>query len=379
MKLLHLFSNHKPTGPAEPAVRLAAALRDRGHELLFAHAAPPRPNAGYLDSKADEYALETTSQFDLNKHFKAFSVWRDARRIARLIGERGFDIVHCHLLNDHLTAALAARKCAGRPAIVRTNHDAVPMRPHMRNRFLFPKRTDALIELSQAALEEDVRTFRFPREHTAVIDTSVDLVRFDPERDLPDMRPRFGVARDAFVVGVAARIQARRRFDVLLDAVAIARTHVPELRLVIIGRGTHQESVAVRPAAERGLVETVVFPGYLKGNDYVAGLLSLDAKIFLVPGTDGSCRAAREAMTLGKPVIAGRRGMLPELVADGETGLVVDDTPENLAKAIIRLARDKGLCGDMGLAARRTALERFDPKRQAESVELVYRKLLERG
>ena len=379
MKLLHLFSNHKPTGPAEPAVRLAAALRDRGHEVLFAHAAPPRPNAGYMDSRAAEYDLEATSQFALNKHFKTLSVWRDARRIARFIDARGFDIVHCHLLNDHLTAALAARKCAARPAIVRTNHDAVPMRPHLRNRFLFPKRTDALIELSQAALEQDVRTFRFPREHTAVIDTSVDLARFDPEHHLPDMRPRFGVNQDAFVVGIAARIQGRRRFDVLLDAAAIARTHVPGLRLVIIGRGTHKETVAVRPAAERGLAKTVVFPGYLRGEDYVAGLLSLDAKIFLVPGTDGSCRAAREAMALGKPVIAARRGMLPELVADGETGLVVDDTPENLAEAIIRLARDRGLCRNMGVAARRTALDRFDPARQAERVELVYRKLLGRG
>jgi len=160
---------------------------------------------------------------------------------------------------------------------------------------------------------------------------------------------------------------------------AIARARVPGLKLVIIGRGTHQESVAVRPAAERGLLDTVVFPGYLRGDDYVAGLLSLDAKIFLVPGTDGSCRAAREAMALGKPVIAARRGMLPELVADGETGLVVDDTSENLAGAIVRLARDRDLRRNMGLAARRAALERFDPARQAERVELVYRKLLGRG
>jgi len=376
MKLLHLFSNHKVTGPAEPAIRLAAELAGRGHEVVFAHKPPPEPGKGYVDSVAAEHGLTTNTDFRLPKHFELFTILRDARRLAAFIDERGFDIVHCNLVNDHLTAARAAARCKKRPKIVRTNHDAKPLKRDLRNRFLFPKRTDALLELSRRALDADVRRFGIPGKRAHLIDTSVEIARFDPGRELPDMRAGLGLTGADFVVGIAARIQKRRRFGVLLDAVAIARERVPDLKLVIIGRGTHKEKVAVRPARERGLGDIVIFPGYLRGDEYVAALLALDVKIFLFPGTDGSCRAAREAMTLGRPVIAARRGMLPELVADGETGLVIDDSAQELADAIVRLADDRALREQMGNAARAAALARFDPARQAEQVEAVYEGLL---
>jgi len=376
MKLLHLFSNHKVTGPAEPAIRLAAELAARGHEVVFAHKPLPQPGEGYIDSVAAKHGLTTNTDFRLPKHFKLFSILGDARRLAAFIDERGFDIVHCNLVNDHLTAARAAARCKRRPKIVRTNHDAKPMKHDLRNRFLFPKRTDALLELSRRALDADVRRFGISGERAHLIDTPVEIARFDPGRELPDMRAGLGLTGADFVVGIAARIQKRRRFHVLLDAAAIARERVPALKLVIIGRGTHKEKVAVRPARERGLGDIVIFPGYLQGDEYVAALLALDVKIFLFPGTDGSCRAAREAMTLGKPVIASLRGMLPELVADGETGLVIEDSAQELAGAIVRLADDRALREQMGNAARAAALARFDPGRQAEQVEQIYKQLL---
>jgi glycosyltransferase involved in cell wall biosynthesis len=376
MKLLHLFSNHKVTGPAEPAIRLAAELAARGHELVFAHKPLPEPAEHYVDSVAAAHGLTTTTEFALPKHFKLLTILRDARRLADFIDEHGFDIVHANLVNDHVAAALAVRRSRKRPKLVRTNHDARPMKHDLRNRFLFPSRVDALFELSQRALDADVQRFNLPAGRAHLIDTSVEIARFDPARDLPDMRAKLGLTDADFVVGIAARIQKRRRFHVLLDAAAIARKSVPNLKLVIIGRGTHKEKVAVRPAHERGLDDIVIFPGYLRGDEYVGALRALDVKMFLFPGTDGSCRAAREAMTLGRPIIAANRGMLPELVANETSGLVVDDTPENLAAAITRLAQDAALRERMGHAARESAIARFNPAHQAEQVEQVYEQLI---
>jgi len=379
MKLLHLFSNYKLTGPAEPALRLASELMQRGHDVTFAHRPLKQPNAGHIDSRAAECGLPTHTHLYLRKHFHAVTIWSDARRLARLIDQHGFAIVHCNLVNDHLTAALAAGRCRSRPRIVRTNHDAVPVPRTLRNRFLFPKRTDALIELSHAAAQGNLQTFGIPRERVHVVDTAIDLARFNPGRELPDLRARWGLSPEHYVVGVAARVQRHRRFDVLLRAAAIAHRDLPQFRLVIIGRGTHKETVAVRPAQQLGLSGVVHFPGFLKDDDFVAGLLALDVKVFLVPGTDGSCRAAREAMAMGKPVVAARRGMLPELVTDGEDGVVLDDTPENLARALVRLAREPDHCRRLGAAARRTALRRFDPARQAEQIERIYERLVGLG
>ncbi|MBM4043332.1 MAG: glycosyltransferase family 4 protein, partial [Planctomycetes bacterium] len=134
---------------------------------------------------------------------------------------------------------------------------------------------------------------------------------------------------------------------------------------------------AVHPARRMGLDDVVVFPGYQTGDDLVRTLATLDAKVFLVPGTDGSCRAVREAMAMGLPVISSRRGMLPELVGD-DRGIVVNDTPEELAGAIVALGRDPERRRALGTAGRRYALEHFSLERQAEVVGGVYTELLER-
>jgi len=132
------------------------------------------------------------------------------------------------------------------------------------------------------------------------------------------------------------------------------------------------EAIAVEPARKMGLEDTVIFPGYQRGDDYVRTLATMDAKVFLVPGTDGSCRAVREAMAMGLPVIASRRGMLPELVADGERGLVVDDTPDQLARAIVALAREPERRRAMGQAARLFAPENFSLDRIARDIGRFY-------
>jgi glycosyltransferase involved in cell wall biosynthesis len=71
--------------------------------------------------------------------------------------------------------------------------------------------------------------------------------------------------------------------------------------------------------------------------------------------------------------------MLPELVGDGERGLVVDDTPENLANAIIELAHDRERRIAFGQRARQFAMEHFSLDRQADIVGSIYREIMERG
>jgi glycosyltransferase involved in cell wall biosynthesis len=125
-----------------------------------------------------------------------------------------------------------------------------------------------------------------------------------------------------------------------------------------------------------GLAETARFTGYLGGEEYVGALRALDLSIFLVPGSDGTCRAVREALAMGLPVVAARRGILPELVKDQETGLLIEDTPENLAAALIELGRDRARLGEMSAAARRDAEARFSYGAHATALESVYRSVV---
>ena len=118
----------------------------------------------------------------------------------------------------------------------------------------------------------------------------------------------------------------------------------------------------------------MLFSGY-RSADYLDHLQSLDFKVFLVPGSDGTCRAVREVMALGKPVVSARRGMLPELIPHEEAGLVIDDTPQNLAAALVRMTKDADLRRRLGQGARKHALAQFSLETQADAVADMYRAL----
>lgn len=377
MRVLHLFSNWRWTGPAEPAVNLACALMRSGWDVAFACGAAPHGRPNGVAQKAAERGLPLRSGLNLSKHMNPFTNYPDGWRLRRWLESEHFDFIHCHLRNDHVVAALAARRMPGRPIVVRSCYAGEGPHGYWEGR-LAREFTDGLLVLSERARRQAVEGLRLPADRAWLFDTAVDLERFNPQRDLGDRRAEWGIAPNAFVVGIVARIQWRRRFHVLLEAIARAHAELPGLRAVIVGRGTHMDAIAVNPARKMGIANVVVFPGYQTGDDYVRALATMDVKVFLVPGTDGSCRAVREAMAMGIPVIASRRGMLPELVADGERGLVVDDTPDGLAAAILALARDRDRRRMLGANARQYAVQHFSLSRQAEVVGAVYNELAKR-
>ena len=172
-----------------------------------------------------------------------------------------------------------------------------------------------------------------------------------------------GIKPGDVVVGIVARLQRHRRYEVFLEAMKLLSENHPNIKAIIVGRGTYAEEVAYRPVREMGLEKTVILAGYRK-DDYMDVLALFDMKVFLVPGSDGSCRAARELMAMGTPVIAANRGMLPEIVHDGVMGLLINDTPENLARAIGRLAEDSVLREKMGMNSRQSAISSFSLDKQ---------------
>jgi glycosyltransferase involved in cell wall biosynthesis len=200
---------------------------------------------------------------------------------------------------------------------------------------------------------------------------AVDLARFAPAPPDSEVRRSLGLAPGERVLGVVARVQRHRRFDLLLAAAARLFAEVPDARLVIVGRGTHRAELAERPAAALGIADRVLFAGYRDG-DYPAVLRALDLLTFLVPGSDGTCRAVLEAAACGIPAVTSWRGALPEIVADGETGLLAEEEPAALAGAWQALLCDEPRRRALGAAARRRAEALFAPARLADTAERLY-------
>lgn len=183
-----------------------------------------------------------------------------------------------------------------------------------------------------------------------------------------------GIPPEAFVVGIVARMQRHRHYDDLFEAVR--RLAVENVRVIVVGRGTRQEEVGREPVRRLGLEGRVHFVGYVQGEDYVGILNAFDVMVFLVPGSDGTCRAVREAMAMGKPPVVAARGMLAEIVEDGKEGFVVDGSVEGLAEALLRLAKNRALARGLGRAARERAVLRYSLEAQAREVHAVYANLL---
>ncbi len=388
LRVLHLFANHKVTGPAELALDTARAVEQHANgssavESLFAPARHPSDPPWLSDLARSRGArLAEIDGLRLSKHFNPIRATIDAGRLHAFLDERDVDLIHCHLPNDHLIATLAAaRRRSRRVPIVRTLYDGSIRSTGWRSRRTLGRYSDHIICFSREVSDELVHgRLHLPAERVSVLDAPIDTDRFDPRRraELADGRERLGIPPDAFTAGIVARMQTHRRFEVLLDAVKILAERIPGFRFVIVGRGTNQEVVAREPVRRMGLSDTVVFAGYLSGDEYVSTLLALDVNVFLVPGSDGTCRAVREALASGVPVVAARRGMLPEIVEDGVTGRVIDDTAEGLASAIAGLTENRDELERMARRARERAEERFTYARYARALLDIYRRVLDR-
>jgi len=384
MKILHLFSDWKWTGPAEPVVNLCCALQKRGHEVVLAYRRPPFNYPESVEKGVMERDLKVIDYFHLTPISKPYQIHRlktlisDIRRISHYIHDEGFEIVNVHNSHDHIVGGLAVRMSKGHPLVIRMDHKSDSLSADFIRRWFFKRYTDGLITFSERGRNRLVKELGFPSGNVAKVTTAVDLVRFDPRRVSKDMRTVFGISSSSPIVGIVARFQRYRKTEILLEAFSMLIEHIPEAKLILVGRSSQMRESVIEPMERLGIASHVVVTGY-RIEDYVDTLGCIDIFVLLTPGSDGTARALREAMAMGKPVVVTRRGMLPELVQHGFHGFVVEENPEELCKALLKMISDESLRRNMGNACCELAKERFSLERQAEEVEDLYIRLVDAG
>lgn len=352
--------------------------------MLLAYRRPPFEVSDSIEKRVKESGVKATDQFRLNhvlKIYKGFSIrdnLYDFMHLPRFIERERFDIINAHQSHDHIIGGLAAKRSSYNAIVIRTDHKREPLQPTWGNRFLIRRYTDGLMTFSEASRAAYVEQFCFPTKRLGKISPALDLEIIDARRPYRNMRPVFGIGEGDLVVGAVARFQKYRRTEVLLKAVKLLTGEVPNVKGLLVGRSSQMEQSVIRPLKRLGLEGYVTLAGY-RTDDYFDTIASMDIFVFLMAGSDGTGRAMREAMALGKPVVVARRGMLPEMVDEGVSGIVVEDTPENLAEALARLIRDKDLRVRMGQAAREKARRDFRLDKQADEIEEFYERMLTVG
>lgn len=170
-----------------------------------------------------------------------------------------------------------------------------------------------------------------------------------------DLAPRMGETsfREPIVLSVG-RLVKSKGFDDVLRAFSILRQSVPIAKLVIVGDGP--EALSLRNSANSlGLQQSVEFKGILKGktlqNEYERSSVFVLAskRVKEDPATEAFGLVLVEAAMHAKPLIGTRIGGIPEIVRDGENGILVSqNNPEELARAMIKLLSDRQLNLKMG-------------------------------
>ena len=303
---------------------------------------------------------------------------RDLAAVARLAGlfaDRRPRVVHAHTYKAGVLACLAGR-AAGVPAIVFTPHGhifdkeaRIPGVPEGGARLALLKWVTRAAQacahrvtaLSESDLAAQLALRLSPPSKYAVVRNGIDLERFD--------RPRPARNGDGPVIGAVGRFTAEKGHRFLLDAFGRVRRERPGARLVLVGYG--ELEAELRAAAG----PAVTFAG---GRDSAEMLPGFD--LFVQPSLyESQGIAILEAMAAGCPVVATRVGGVPDVVRDGETGLLVRAAdPEALATAILRLADSPELASRLASRGREFVRAEFSVDRMVAGYARLYRELLGR-
>ena len=376
--VLHCYADYKWTGPSEPVAVLCRELCRLGSQAELACGRVRGSHKRTLPGEARAMGLTVHDRFYFDSRPNVARNVRDIGRLSRLIEEGDFRIVHAHGTWDHVLAATALRRAACRVPLVRTDQRGRPYSGSIAQRFQFgPRMTDHLIVLSDSLRVRAVDRLGLAPHSVTTIRGAVDIEKYRPTAPPPGMRGRFGLSDRDVVFGIVARVQRHRRFEYLLGAAREVRRADPRVKIAVLGRGTRKESILDRSVQKLGLQDTVYPLGY-HVEDYREVLAMFDGGVMLVPGSDGSCRAAMQMAAMGKPLVVAERGVLPDIVRDGETGIVVRDSSGNLADAILEAAQSPERRRQWGSAARKRMAEHFGLERQAKAVSAVYQNLLAR-
>jgi glycosyltransferase involved in cell wall biosynthesis len=309
---------------------------------------------------------------------------RLVEELARLLRTHAVDIAHTHRYKDTVLGALAAT-LAGVPFLVRTVHGrSEPMRGwdwlkyqayNTLDRAVLRWRANGMIAVSQT-VARDLEPLGGVHAPVVALPNGIDFGKVRPSRFRCDVRHALGADVDTLLIGAVGRLARVKGHAYFLEAARLILEGVPRARFVIVGDGELKAELK-RLASRLGVDHACQFLG---ARADVYDLVSA-MDLFVLPSLDeGIPMALLEAMALGAPVVASAVGGIPEVLVDGETGVLVP--PANaaaLAAACLALARDERRAHAMAAKARSVVERQFSHDMNGQRLVDLYHQVMARG
>jgi glycosyltransferase involved in cell wall biosynthesis len=361
-----MFSLHVDTartwrGGQNQVLVTVMGLRALGHRtVLVAHP------SGELRRRAEEgldfFPLAPRTEMDLA------AAWR----LARLVKQLRPDIVHAHDPHGVAMAALGLSMSTLRstPPLIASRRVDFHLRNSALSRWKY-RQVDCF-----ACASEAIRTMLIgdgiPPARTVTVHEGIDLERVKAAPPA-ELHKELWLPHDAPLIGNVAALVPHKGQKHLIEAAARLLLDEPDARVVIAGEGELRDSLT-QQIRHHHLEKHVILAGFRPD------ILSLHKAfdVFVMSSvTEGLGTSLLDAMACGRPVVATNVGGIPEVVVDGETGLLVPPRdPAAMAAALARLLADRALRERMGAAGLARVRNTFTAEHMVLNTLEVYRRVV---
>jgi len=342
------------------ATRLGVELAKQGHDVHFIAYERPVAIQG-VDQEGVHVHMVNVVEYPLFK-YPPYTVALGSA-MARVSEQQKLDVMNVHYAIPHATAAFLAREITGVPYVVTLHGSDVTILgsdpSYMAVNTYSINRADAVTAVSGFMQREAYERLAIKHE-IKVIPNFVDSDLYSPAPcEAVERRP------EGVVITHVSNFRPVKRIQDLVYAMRMVVKEAPGAQLMLVGDGPDRHCIE-KLIEQLHLGKSVTLTGFR--ND-VANIFRCSDVGILCSETESAPLTLLEGMSCGIPMVAASVGGIPEIVQDGVNGLLVPPKqPEELAEAIIKLAKDGNLRGKLGAAARGTILEQFT----AEKVVKAY-------
>ncbi len=380
IKVLHIITRLDKGGSAQSTLLAVAGLDKEKFDVTLM--------SGKIND-SDEEIANLLAQKKINcvlipELVREINLWQDIRafwKIYHFIKEGKFDIVHTHSSKAGILGRWAA-KLAGVKIIIHKPHGHIfdgYFGWFKSNLFIHLERltgliTDRIITLTQIGKEQHIKYRIAKTDKFVPMYSAIEIEQFSNfQADIMGQKERLNIPLGVPVIGTVSRLEPIKGNRYFIGSIPEVTKVFPALRVIIVGGGSEKKELE-RYVERLGLSKNVIFVGPC--ND-IREILSIFDIFVLSSLNEGMGRCLLEAQILGVPVVATKVGGIPEVVRDGVTGILVSSRkPDMMAKAIIKLLKDKSLREKMSEEAKRWVDSRFSLKILVRKLSDLYNELI---
>lgn len=242
---------------------------------------------------------------------------------------------------------------------------------HKLDRFVL-RYPDIVVAVSNALKQLLIKS-GVSEKNIRIIYNAIDKDELKPDMSPDEVRGKFGIKKGEKLIGVVGRLSPEKGQGVFLQAFRKVVGRVPCAKGIIIGDGQEKERF-IQFCSNNGLKDKIIFTGY---QNNMANFYQIMDLLVLPSFSEGLPNVVLEAMAFKIPVIATSVGGVPEIINDGQNGLLVPpEKPDDLSKKMIQLLKDDKQLKTLGENGYRSLYPKFSPKGRAHQILSIYHEIL---